>query len=529
MTATTRRKLENSPCGAHWKRIGIRHHHGFCIPLFSLHSKHSCGIGEFPDLLPIIDWCKEIGYDLIQLLPINDTGIESSPYSAMSAFALNPVHLGLAHLPNADKHEELKEQLRKMQECCRSMRVDYKTLLPMRNRFLRSYYALEGEKTLQSPEFKAFRKKHTWLDGYAVFKTLKEKSGWKPHAKWDDELQKPTDETIAKLCKEHEPETTYHIFIQFHCFNQMHHVEDVAEEKGVHILGDIPILLGRESADIWQWHSLFKPHLSAGVPPDIFAPDGQNWELPIYNWKNMREDGYRWWKMRLDVASLFYDIYRIDHILGLYRIWAIPYNLRGRKGFYEPSDPDEWIEQGETIIQMMLDSTDMFPVGEDLGFLPANIYHSLRDMGIAGWKIVMWERDWDHDSSFIPFDEYPPACVITLSTHDTPTLRGWWQKNEADAREFAAFMDWEYTPSLSREQRIEILRASHKASSLFHINMLQEYLSLFDEMTFENPEDERPNIPNTVSAYNWSIRYVPSVEEIVSNSELKTILKNIIA
>src|SRR5690606_1531645 len=135
-----------------------------------------------------------------------------------------------------------------------------------------------------------------------------------------------------QLERQFEDDINYHSVIQYYCFEQMHEVKRMAEKLGMHLLGDIPILLGRESADVWATPHLFRPEFNAGVPPDIFAKDGQNWRLPIYNWKRMKQDSYKWWKTRLNVASLFYDIYRIDHILGFYRIWAIPKNLRGRKG-----------------------------------------------------------------------------------------------------------------------------------------------------------------------------------------------------
>lgn len=510
-----KKKLLASPSGEHWKRIGFNPRHGFVAPLFCLRSKKSCGIGEYTDLLPLIDWCKQIGFSIIQLLPINDTAIHTSPYAAISAFALNPIHLGLASLPSVNKHPALVKQIEALQKMTTTPRVDYPPLHKKREKFLRSYYKLEGERIKRAKKYKEFLKEHEWLEGHALFKTIKEKTGWKSIKEWPKDID-PDD---------YRDEIAYHNFVQFLCFQQMHHIEEIAWKKGVLLMGDIPILIGRESAEVWQHPKLFKLQYAAGAPPDLFAKDGQNWGFPIYNWQELEKTDYHWWRRRLEVASLFFDIYRIDHVIGFYRIWAIPKGLLGRKGHYIPDHSRTWLMRGKKNISMMLDSTLMFPIGEDLGFIPENVFKSLRDFGIPGMKIMRWERNWKGDKSFIPFKKYGELSMTTVTTHDMEPLVVWWKRKPDEAKEFCRFAGWEYEPKLSLEKHEEFLLMSHRTPSLFRINMIQEYLSLVPELAWSNPEQDRVNTPGTVSPMNWSNRLRPWIEELVKSRKLKTIMK----
>lgn len=509
------RKLLNSLSGPLWERIGIRHHHGIVAPLFCLRSKNSCGIGEYTDLLPLIKWCTEIGFDIIQLLPINDTGIHPSPYAALSAFALNPVFLGLTYLPNVSNHPELLKRIAELQEMTKSKRVDYKTVYRKKNLFLRLYYVLEGKAIIESKEFYNFTCKHDWLNGFALFKVLKEKNKWIPFKEW-----KPNPD--PELYKE---EMMYHKFVQFLCFEQMHQIEQIALENGVLLMGDIPILIGRESADVWEHSNLFHLQYSAGAPPDAFAKNGQIWGFPIYNWNEIEKQNYKWWKKRLEVASLFFDVYRIDHIVGFFRIWAVPKNMMGRDGFYIPLDHDTWLDLGKQNLTMMLGASDMFPIGEDLGMIPANVHTCLKELGIPGMKIMRWERSWVGDNPYIPFDQYPELSMTTVTTHDMEPLIIWWKNNPEEVETFCKFMGWEYSKELSEEMHKQILLESHRTTSLFHINLLQEYLSLFPELRWSNPRDEQINTPGTISTQNWSNRLRPWLEEMTAHEGLGDVMK----
>lgn len=505
------KKLLQSSTQSHWERIGIKHHHGFATPLFCLISEQSCGIGEYTDLIPLIKWCKEIGFDIIQLLPINDTGISSSPYAAISAFALNPIHLSLDSLPRVKRHKDLMIRMAELRTFNKTERVDYASVYRKKEFFLREYFAKEGPEITQSAHFKEFQEKHNWLPGFALFKALKIKYNWALCKDWP---KNPNP-------KDHEDEILYHSFVQYLCFTQMHGVDDIAINSGVLLTGDIPISIGYESADVWLYPELFDLNYSAGAPPDAFSADGQEWGVPIYNWQEMEKQDYSWWKKRLQVTSLFFDAYRIDHIVGFYRIWAVPRGCNCKEGNYMPNNPEAWLQLGEKNMQMMLEATEMFPIAEDLGHIPKNVTKSLKDMGIPGMKIMRWERYWDDDHSYIPFDQYPALAMTTVTTHDMEPLYIWWERHPEDAKAFCRLMSWDYEPELSEQRHKQILLANHRLPCLFHINLMQEYLSLFPELSRENPADDRINLPGTVSPLNWTAKLRPTIEEFTSHEGLK--------
>jgi 4-alpha-glucanotransferase len=221
-------------------------------------------------------------------------------------------------------------------------------------------------------------------------------------------------------------------------------------------------------------------------------------------------------------------LYRIDHIVGFFRIWAIPYGLSAKDGHFVPSDSAKWIDHGQRLMLMMLDRCDMLPIGEDLGVVPPEARACLHALGICGTKVMRWERKWKEDKNFIRIEDYPVDSLSTVSTHDSETLQLWWQNNPEDANLFARFKGWSYNSVLSRGHQYEMLWDSHHSASLFHINLLQEYLALIPGMTWPLLEDERINVPGVCSDRNWTYRFKPSIEELVTNQTLQHLLKELI-
>jgi len=516
-------RLNASATGTQWKKIGIRDHHGINVPLFSLHSQHSCGIGEYPDLIPLIDWCHAIGFDVIQLLPLNDTGPETSPYCALSAYALNPIHLGLSHLDHASENSSLNKQISELQQLTtRTQRVDYKSVQTRKDHFLREYYRLYGSTITAQNEYKTFKERQSfWLNDYALFKALKVQQGWHPWEEWPPFLRDPDPSFFSSPPANIKEEADYHIFLQYLCFMQFTNVKAHAEEKNVFIKGDIPILINRESADVWRHRNFFFLDIVAGAPPDMYSQEGQKWGFPLYNWDAIASQQYRWWIERLAVATNFYHIYRIDHIVGFFRIWGIPLQHTARDGRFIPEDTNTWIPHGETIMKVMLANSSMLPIGEDLGTIPPEVRVCLKTLGICGTKVMRWERRWNEDRGYINPKDYPKESMTTVSTHDSETLEIWWKKQTEEAKLYATTRGWTYDPTLTQQQRFAILQASHHSGSLFHINLLNEYLALFPNLVWPNPEDERINFPGTISDRNWSYRTLPFLEEITANAALK--------
>lgn len=507
-------ELSQSLSAPHWKKIGIRRHHGINTPLFSLRSRKSAGIGEYLDLLPLIDWCNTIHFDIIQLLPINDSGNDPSPYNALSAKALHPIYISLHALPGVQNHPELMQEITALQALNTNPRLNYSLILEKKTAFLKRYF--DKEFINVSSSYETFVKENPWVEPYARFKCLKEKFGFKQWQDWPKDGQDvPTD------CLE------FHIFLQYLSFMQMLQVKAYAKDKGVFIKGDIPILISPDSADVWYEPHLFSLDYAAGAPPDMYSPDGQYWGFPLYNYDTMEKDGYRWWKERLAFSAKLYDLYRLDHIVGFFRIWAF---LRDQKtnGKFIPEDRARWIPQGKNLLTMMLGAAPILPIGEDLGVIPPEVRQLMLDLGICGTKVIRWERYWEGDKSFIKPEEYSPVSMTTVSTHDSDTLKLWWQNAPDEAKEYARAKGWPYNPNLSNAQLQEMLKESHRTGSLFHINLLQEYLDLLPAYTWPNLSDERINIPGTQSERNWSYRYKPFLEEMVKDEELAKLMTTLI-
>jgi 4-alpha-glucanotransferase len=518
--ATVRDFLIRSPMAHQWERIGVKHHHGINVPLFSLHTKQSAGIGEYLDLLPLLDWCRTIGFDVIQLLPLNDTGPDSSPYSAISAFALNPIHLSVSALPNITSYPILENQIVTLQAMRNMPRVNYHLVREGKYEILKGYFSYEYKNLSALPEYNQFVNSNFWLWGYALFKVLKEHYRWVSWREWSAEHQHPTEGTLSAMIAQFRNEVEFHIFLQFLCYTQLTTVFKEATKRGVFLKGDIPILLSPESADVWRDPNLFRLNLTAGAPPDMYATEGQNWGSPIYDWEELERTQFAWWKQRLHVAEHYYHLCRLDHIIGFFRIWAIPPGLSGRYGHYIPHDSSLWLPHGDKVIRMIAETTRMLPIGEDLGDVPPFVTAYLANVGVCGTKVMRWVRSPDFPHYFADPKTYSPISMTTVSTHDSETLGMWWREQPHEARAYAKMRHWEMSDDLTKGQLDAILRESHSSSSLFHINLLQEYLSLFPEFRWADTSVERVNTPGTISEMNWTSRYKPSIEEIIQHQGL---------
>lgn len=521
--------LVHTAATAQWQKVGARSHHGVCIPLFSLHSEKSCGIGEYYDLLPMIQWCKEVGLDIIQLLPLNDMGLETSPYNAISSCALNPIHLSLTELHNIALVPQHEEKLSKLSYWNRTSRIKYHIVRELKFAFLREYFSCIFSAIEPSSAYQTFVEKNPWLSSYALFKTLKEIHFWKSWEDWPNLLKSPSEKGYAELLKEHHKSCDFHIFLQFLCYQQLEAVKRNATEKGVFLKGDIPILISRDSSDVWHQRHLFLLNFAAGAPPDVYSREGQHWGFPLFDWEELEKYDYNWWRERLRVATGLYDLYRIDHVVGFFRMWAIASGKPPREGSFLPPHQEQWIPQGRKLMEMLLKSSPMLPIGEDLGLVPPEVKECLRQLGICGTRVIRWERRWDGDGGYIPFQEYHPLSMTTVSTHDSDTLQLWWRHFPKDAKLFADFMGWSYKPFLSNEYHERILYDAHHTPSHFHINLLGEYLALFPELVAANPHHERINIPGKVLQTNWTYRFKPSVEKIIKHTPLREKIRSLIS
>lgn len=508
-----------------WEKVGIGQHHGINLPLSALHSKQSSGIGEFFDLIPLIDWCATLKIDVIQLLPLNNSEGDPSPYNGISSCAINFAYLSFHALPHIEKLPELREKLKPLQELTKTERIAYLEVQTHKLNWLRGYYDEVGKQITETKHFQKFVAENTWVKPFSLYKALKTKLGNTPSSSWPPELQPPLSDALYDL---YHAETTFHQMLQYLCYQQLMEVKCYANKKGISLMGDIPILISSESADVWLHPEYFNLSFTAGAPPDFYTPDGQNWGFPIFNWDALRKKNFDWWQQRLKYAENFYDIFRIDHVIGFFRIFAIPLHHTPKEGFFIPEKEEDWEPQGREILKMIATATTMLPIAEDLGMVPDCVRPTLEEFGICGTKVMHWERKKNGDLHYTPLQYYPLISLTTLSTHDSETTAQWWGKFQDEAKPFAEQKRWTYIPTLTFEQTREILWDSHHTTSLFHINLLQEYLTLYPELVHSTPEEERINIPGVVLPSNWTYRFKPSVEEITAHKELHSTLKKII-
>ena len=488
----------------------------------------SSGIGEFLDLIPLANWCASLGFDTIQLLPLNDSGFESSPYNALSSLALNPVYLSLWSLPFVQDDEFLSGELVRFKKYKSLQRIPYEAINNAKFHFLRLYHNAYFSNFKEMPEYLEYLSKHDWLIPYALFKVLKDDNAHINWQDWEKNLRDPSSSLLKKLSIEYRKELDFYIFLQYLCYKQLTEAKAHANQKGIFLKGDIPILISPESLDVWLNREDFDLSVSVGSPPDSFSKEGQNWGFPSYRWNTIEENHYSWWKNRLQTASEYYDIFRVDHIVGFYRLWIMERGSKASEGFFNPQEHFAMIIQGERVLKQLLSFTDMLPIGEDLSVDIEHIRKSMLELGIPGTRIPRWERNFKTDNSFINEKEYPEFSLTTLSTHDSETISQWWKNNPEEVKQYCKDKNIPYTKEISHETRYNLLHASHNSSSLFHINMLNEYLALFPDLVWENLDDERVNLPGTVLPSNWCYRMRPTLEEISSHESLASAMRSLI-
>jgi len=326
----------------HWKAAGV------VVPVFSLRSEGSQGVGDFGDLKKMVDWANKTGMQVIQLLPIYDTTqthtwTDSYPYNSISIYALHPMYLDLRQLPDIDNPEFVHQYEMDRERLNGEFTVDYEQVNRLKHSVIHKVFEWEGDQVLKSDEYKQFFEENgKWLIPYAAFSYLRDQYGTSDFNQWPEHAVYDAAD-INRFCstaRKHYKDIAYYYYLQFQLYRQLSAVTDYARAHKVVLKGDIPIGISRSSVEAWVEPHLFHMNGQAGAPPDAFCKEGQNWGFPTYNWERMAQDGYAWWKERLQKMSKFFDAYRIDHVLGFFRIWEIPmHSVQGLLGQFSPSMP----------------------------------------------------------------------------------------------------------------------------------------------------------------------------------------------
>ena len=560
---------------------------GTVIPVFSLRSEGSFGVGDFGDLKLMIDWCDKTQQRVLQILPITDTNMtgtwqDSYPYNSISIFALHPQYCDLRQLPllkdeaQCKRFEELRLELNALPQ------IDYERMFQAKMDYLRLVYKQESAKTKRSADYKRFvEENREWLEPYARFCVNRDKYGTAEFSQW------PAEAAKAKA-------DDFWFFVQYHLDRQMHEAHAYARAHRVILKGDIPIGISRDGVEAWVEPRYFNLNGQAGAPPDPFSADGQNWGFPTYNWDEMLKDGCRWWVRRFRKMAQYFDAYRIDHVLGFFRIWEIPmpeksglmgqfapalgmsreeiesYGIQGhlddlflvdhkrndrwhpriavqyQQAYGQLSEEEKanfnrlyndyfyhrnnqfWYQEAMKKLPRLTQATRMLVCAEDLGMVPDCVPWVMNELRILSLEIQSMPKDPKYRFGRLSHNPYRSVC--TISTHDMSTLRQWWDEDIERTQEY-------YTTVLRRGGEAphplpgwlakDIVSRHLTSPSMLCLLSLQDWLSIDERLRLPDQNAERINIPANPRHY-WRYRMHLSIEQLLAaddfNKEINTLI-----
>ena len=520
---------------------------GVLTPLFALRGENDFGCGDTGALRGFIEWAAAHGFRCVQLLPVNETGADHSPYNAISSVAIEPTTIDLSAVPDLQPSEIAEHH-----ESISAGPVRWRVVKAIKRTLMLRAFANFTERhrkanDARAQQFATFVKAESaWLDAYALFRVLAERHGSEQWDEWPAELR--SFSSAQRNGAEIAQEIRFVQYVQWIAFTQWREVRQFAGERGVVLMGDVPFGVNYYSADVWAQPELFDLDWSGGAPPEpAFADDeftrrwGQNWGVPLYRWPAHRASGFAWWRQRVRKIEEAFHLFRIDHVLGFYRIYGFPWRPQRNAEFsaltieealartggelphyieHADDSPEHCAAnraQGEEFLRVL--QSEVGPhalVGEDLGTVPDYVRPSLLSLGIPGFKVPQWEVG--SDSRLTPGADYTPCSVATYATHDHEPLCAMWtrwmsiiataleepvrlavERDNAwrEARRLAAWAGFIVPRILDFDEVHEFLIAAlFRSRSRIAIVMITDLLGT----------DQRFNVPGTVAADNWSAR-----------------------
>ena len=565
---------------------------GMVIPIFSLRSKGSFGVGDFGDLKMMVDWANKTNMRVIQVLPINDTNMtgtwqDSYPYNSISIYALHPQYTDFRQLPEI-KDEKLKnkfEQLR--QELNALPQIDYERMFAAKMDYLHKLFDQEWKHVKATKDYKQFFDDNKgWLVPYAQFCVNRDKYGTADFNQWPKESSKFKVQSLKGL--------DFWYFVQYNLDKQMQSAHEYARQHRVILKGDIPIGISRDGVEAWVEPKYFNLNGQAGAPPDPFSADGQNWGFPTYNWDEMLKDDCAWWVRRFRKMAQYFDAYRIDHVLGFFRIWEIPvpeksglmgqfspalglskeeidaYGVNFNDGLflvdhkrndrwhpriavqyqqaYEELDEGQkynfnrlyndyfyrrnnqfWYQEAMKKLPRLTQATRMLVCAEDLGMVPDCVPWVMKELRILSLEIQSMPKD--DKVRFGHLSQNPYLSVCTISTHDMPTLRQWWDEDNERTQDYFNTMLYRggNAPHPLPGWLAKDIVSRHLTSpSMLCLLSLQDWLSIDEKLRLPDQNAERINIPANPRHY-WRYRMHLTIEDLMQadslNEEIKTLIK----
>ena len=468
---------------------------GGLLPVSSLPSKY--GIGCFDKkAYEFVDALKEAGQSYWQILPLGPTSYGDSPYQSFSTFAGNPYFISIEAL--IEEGVLTKKECDKVDFGTDTTSVDYAKLYEGRMQLLRKAY--ERSNIYMDPEFRRFQEEEAWwLKDYALFMAVKKRFGGIPWSEWAEDIRLRWQNALDYYREEMYFEIEFQEYMQFKFRQQWMALKSYANEKGIQIIGDIPIYVAMDSADTWANPWLFKldekncPIQVAGCPPDGFSATGQLWGNPLYNWEVHRNSGYEWWIKRISNCFRLYDVVRIDHFRGFDEYYSIPFgDQTAERGHWEKGPGMDLFN----TVKEKLGDVDV--IAEDLGYLTESVIEMVKESGYPGMKVLQFAFDSREESDYLPHN-YERNCVVYTGTHDNDTILGWYYVMSEEDREFSK----EYmgnAKSTDEELPWDFIRMSMESVANLAVTPMQEFLGLGTEA--------RINYPSTLGN-NWKWRLLP--------------------
>jgi 4-alpha-glucanotransferase len=510
---------------------------GILVPLFSMPSTHSWGIGEICDVERMAAWLAGAGQRLLQLLPITETSPDDpSPYGALSAMAIDPQYISLAQVEDfaaSGGEQRLERPVREALERVRSLHaIDYRAVRELKqvalrrafHHFLTTEWASDSSRAAALRQFTADNA--WWLDEYALFRALHARYEERAWTEWPEPIRTREPRVLESEREALRNEILFRTYLQWIAGEQWKTAR--ARSNGVALFGDLPFMVNADSADVWSRQDEFSQEGSVGVPPDAFSASGQDWGLPPYRWDVVLKRDLAWLRMRSNRMAQLFNGYRVDHVVGFYRTFVRPRS--GGTGVFMPPDEPSQTALGEQVLRV-LRSTGVEIVAEDLGTVPDFVRESLMRAGVPGYKVFRWERHWHTPGQ--PFKDppaYPPASVATSGTHDTEPMTVWWA--HAPLEERRAVLE---TPSvrnrLSEADRIEAT-TSRTLSRALQETLLEVLFASGANLLVLPIQDvfgwsDRINQPATVGDQNWTWRLPWPSDRISSEPEAVAVARQL--
>jgi 4-alpha-glucanotransferase len=498
-------------------------HAGVVLPLFSATTGRSWGIGEILDLVPLCGWLRQSGFDVLQLLPINEMSPEHSPYSAITAMAIDPVFLSLWDVEDfvvlgGDEALSLRERA-ELEAVRHAPRVEHGRVRVLKfwilraafSRFLRDEWA---HRTGRARDLHAFMEREAWwLDDYALFRALRHERQGRPWWEWETALASRDAAALSSAGERLHLEVLFRKYLQWLCDQQWRQV--VRDVSPVGLFGDLPFVVGGDSADVWARQHVFDIAAEVGAPPDAFSETGQSWGLPAYRWDVMASERDEWIRLRARRSAALFAGYRVDHLVGFYRTYVIPKD--GAPRYFVPEDEADQRAQGERVLRAFAEPGARV-IAEDLGTIPAFVRVSLNRLRIPGFRVLRWERAWEEPGQ--PFRDpatWPAISVATTGTHDTESLPDWWEAtgvaDRAALEAVAVIAASGITRSALYSPRVgdTLLELMYRSGSDLLLLPFQDLFGWRD----------RINTPATLGAHNWTWRMPWRMDDLATQPEAR--------